>query len=82
MKNKENINKVYNLLTSLMEVKTKYVEILTKEGELVCKSKITVEDDELVKITDTLFDGGYVIKKINKEEFENFKGVETLRFNF
>jgi hypothetical protein len=80
MENKEHISNVFVILDSLRESKAKYVEVLDGD-EVIFKVKLIVDTEDMVNLLDGFFDNGFKIKQITKEEFDSFKGLETLRFN-
>jgi hypothetical protein len=82
MEDREHIKKVYPLLNSLLEHKSRYIEVLTKEGEVAYKMKLILETEDIVKILDNFFDDGFTIKEISKEDFDGFNSNETFNFNF
>jgi len=82
MRSKEHIKKVHPLLDSILQNKAKYIEVLTKEGEIAYKMKIILEAEDMVKILDTLFDEGFTVREISKENFEGFDSNETFNFHF
>ena len=80
MGNEENTSKVFVILDSLRESKAKYIEVL--DGEVIIfKVKLIVDSEDMVELLDGFFDNGFKIRQITKEDFDTFKGVETLRFN-
>jgi len=44
--------------------------------------KIILEAEDMVKILDTLFDEGFTVREISKENFEGFDSNETFNFHF
>ena len=81
MGNKEHIAKVYILLDAVAASKSKYMEILTKDGEPVYKIKLTVDAEDMINFLDGFFDNGFKVREISKEDFDSFEGIETLNFN-
>lgn len=73
-------SKVYIILNSLLEAKAKYIEI-SKDGESIFKVKLITETEDMVEFLDGFFDNGFTIKEISKKEFDEFEGIETLKFN-
>jgi len=82
MIDREHIKKVHPLLDSLLEHKSRYIEVLTREGDLVYKMKLILEPEDIVKILDNFFDDGFIIKEISKEDFDGFSSNETFNFRF
>jgi hypothetical protein len=35
----------------------------------------------MVEFLDGFFDNGFTVKEISKKEFDDFEGIETLKFN-
>ena len=81
MENKEHIAKVYVLLDAIVQSKSKYIEVLTKDGEPVYKIKLTVDAEDMIDFLDGFFDEGFKVREISKEDFDSFEGLETLHFN-
>lgn len=82
MRDKEHIRKIHPLLNSIMENKARYIEVLTKDGEVIYKMKLIVETGDMVKILDGFFDEGFTIKEISKENFDGFTSEETFNLHF
>lgn len=74
-------SKVFIILDSLLQVKARYIEI-SKNGEAIFKVKLIVETEDMVEFLDGFFDNGFIVKEISKKEFDDFEGIETLKFNF
>ena len=72
--------KVFIILDSLLESKARYIEI-SKNGESIFKVKLITEAEDMVEFLDGFFDNGFTVKEISKKEFDEFEGVETLKFN-
>ena len=72
---------VQNILNSLLESKTKYIEVLDEDDESIFKIKLIMEESRIVTILDKFFDNGYKVRKISKEDFDNFEGTETFNIN-
>ena len=72
--------KVFIILDSLLESKARYIEI-SKNGESIFKVKLITETEDMVEFLDGFFDNGFTVKEISKKEFDEFEGVETLKFN-
>lgn len=73
-------SKIFIILDSLLESKARYIEI-SKNGEPIFKIKLITETEDMVEFLDGFFDGGFTVKEISKKEFDEFEGVETLKFN-
>lgn len=73
-------SKIYIILNSLLESKARYIEI-SKNGEPIFKIKLITETEEMVDFLDGFFDEGFTVKEISKKEFDEFEGVETLKFD-
>lgn len=72
---------VQNILNSLLVNKTKYIEVLDENDESIFKIKLIMEESKVVTLLDKFFDHGYKVRKISKEEFDNFEGLETFNIN-
>jgi len=73
-------SKVFIILDSLLESKARYIEI-SKNGESIFKVKLITEAEDMVEFLDGFFDSGFTVKEISKKEFDEFEGIETLKFN-
>lgn len=73
-------SKVFVILDSLLESKARYIEI-SKNGESIFKVKLITEAEDMVEFLDGFFDNGFTVKEISKKEFDDFEGIETLKFN-
>ena len=73
-------SKVFIILDSILESKARYIEI-SKDGESIFKVKLITEAEDMVEFLDGFFDNGFTVKEISKKEFDEFEGVETLKFN-
>ena len=73
-------SKVFVILDSLLESKARYIEI-SKNGESIFKVKLITEVEDMVEFLDGFFDNGFTVKEISKKEFDDFEGIETLKFN-
>ena len=73
-------SKVFVILDSLLESKARYIEI-SKNGEYIFKVKLITEVEDMVEFLDGFFDNGFTVKEISKKEFDDFEGIETLKFN-
>lgn len=73
-------SKVYIILNSLLESKARYIEI-SKNEEPIFKVKLITETEDMVEFLDGFFDNGFTVKEISKKEFDEFEGIETLKFN-
>jgi len=77
---KDKASKIYIILDSLLESKARYIEILDKE-EPIYKIKLITETKDMVDFLDSFFDNGFTVREISKKEFDEFQGLETLKFN-
>ena len=73
-------SKVFIILDSILESKARYIEI-SKDGESIFKVKLITEAEDMVEFLDGFFDNGFKVKEISKKEFDEFEGIETLKFN-
>ena len=73
-------SKIFIILGSLLESKARYIEI-SKDGEPIFKVKLITETEDMVEFLDGFFDSGFTVKEISKKEFDDFEGIETLKFN-
>lgn len=73
-------SKVFVILDSILESKARYIEI-SKNGESIFKVKLITEAEDMVEFLDGFFDNGFMVKEISKKEFDEFEGIETLKFN-
>ena len=73
-------SKVFIILDSLLESKARYIEI-SKDRESIFKVKLITETKDMVDFLDGFFDNGFTVKEISKKEFDEFEGIETLKFN-
>jgi hypothetical protein len=73
-------SKVFIILDSLLESKARYIEI-SKDKESIFKVKLITETEDMVNLLDGFFDNGFTVKEISKKEFDEFEGIETLKFN-
>jgi hypothetical protein len=73
-------SKIFIILGSLLESKARYIEI-SKDGEPIFKVKLITETEDMVEFLDGFFDNGFTVKEISKKEFDDFEGIETLKFN-
>ncbi len=74
--------KVFLLLNSIKEYKTKYVAVVNPiNNEKIMKMKITLDDEKTVEVLETFFDNGFKIEAISKEEFNDLKTEDILNFN-
>jgi len=73
-------SKVFVILDSILESKARYIEI-SKNGESIFKVKLITEAEDMVEFLDGFFDNGFTVKEISKKEFDDFEGIETLKFN-
>ena len=73
-------SKVFIILDSILESKARYIEI-SKNGESIFKVKLITEAEDMVEFLDGFFDNGFTVKEISKKEFDEFEGIETLKFN-
>ena len=69
MKNKDKISEI---LSSLMESKKEYkfLILLNENDEEVLKLKTDAKERNFIDLLDKVFDMGYKVKQISKEEFE------------
>jgi len=73
--------KVFLLLNSIKEYKTKYVAVVNPiNNEKIMKMKITLDDEKTVEVLETFFDNGFKIVAISKEEFNDLKTKDILNF--
>lgn len=77
---KDKADKVFIILDSLLESKAKYIEI-SEDGEPIFKIKLVAETKDMVEFLDAFFDNGFTVKEISKKDFDEFEGIETLKFN-
>lgn len=73
-------SKVFIILDSLLKSKARYIEI-SKDKEPIFKVKLITETEDMVNLLDGFFDNGFTVKEISKKEFDEFEGIETLKFN-
>lgn len=76
----EKASKIFIVLDSILESKSRYIEIL-KGDQSIFKIKLTVENEDVVHLLDGFFDNDFTVKEITKKEFDDFEGLETLKFN-
>ena len=76
----DKVSKIFIILGSLLESKARYIEI-SKDGEPIFKVKLITETEDMVEFLDGFFDNGFTVKEISKKEFDDFEGIETLKFN-
>lgn len=76
----DKVSKVFIILDSLLESKARYIEI-SKDRESIFKVKLITETEDMVDFLDGFFDNGFTVKEISKKEFDEFEGIETLKFN-
>ncbi len=79
--NKPKTTKVSLIVQAVKEAKVKYVEILTPKGTTAMKIKLNVDSEDLVGFLDEFHDEGFTVKKISKEEFDDYDAEERLNFN-
>lgn len=80
MGTRKHISKVYPLLEAIISSKAKYIEVL-KGDEPVFKIKLYVDAEDMVEFLDSLFDRGFTVREITKDNFDTFEGTETFKFN-
>lgn len=73
--------KVSLILEAVKESKTKYIEILTPKGITAMKVKLNVDTGDMVEFLDEFYDAGFTIRKITKQEFDDYDAEEKLNFN-
>jgi hypothetical protein len=73
-----NIVKIFSILDSLVEKKIKYVEVFNKEGDVLYKLKLILDDKDTVDFLDKIFDLGYKVRQISKKDFEDYDSEEIL----
>ncbi len=78
---KAKTTKVSLILQAVTEAKVKYIEILTPNGTTAMKIKLNVNSDDMVDFLDEFHDAGFTVRKISKEEFDNYEAEERLNFN-
>jgi hypothetical protein len=78
---KAKTTKVSLILQAVTEAKVKYIEILTPNGTTAMKIKLNVDSDDMVDFLDEFHDAGFTVRKISKEEFDNYEAEERLNFN-
>jgi hypothetical protein len=78
---KAKTTKVSLILQAVTEAKVKYIEILTPKGSTAMKIKLNVDSDDMVDFLDEFHDAGFTVKKITKEEFDDYEAEERLNFN-
>jgi L-asparaginase/Glu-tRNA(Gln) amidotransferase subunit D len=78
---KKKTTKVSLLLESIKESKLKYIEILTPGGTVAMKIKYNVEANDMVDFFDEFHDAGFIVKKISKQDFDDYEAEEKLNFN-
>ena len=79
--NLNKVTKVFLLLNSIKEHKTKYVAVVNPiNKEKIMKMKITLDDEKTVEVLETFFDNGFKIVSISKEEFNDLKTEDILNF--
>lgn len=80
MGTRKHISKVYPLLEAIASSKAKYIEV-SKDGQPMFKVKLFVDAEDMIEFLDSLFDRGLTVREITKDNFDNFEGTETFRFN-
>ncbi len=73
--------KVSLILEAIKESKVKYIEILTPKGVTAMKVMLNVEGQDMVEFLDEFYDAGFSIRKITKQEFDDYEAEEKLNFN-
>ena len=73
--------KVSLILEVIKESKVKYIEILTPKGVTAMKVMLNVEGQDMVEFLDEFYDAGFSIRKITKQEFDDYEAEEKLNFN-
>lgn len=73
--------KVSLIVQAVKESKIKYIEILTPNGTTAMKIKLNVDTDDMVQFLDEFYDAGFTVRKITKEEFDDYDAEEKLNFN-
>lgn len=73
--------KVSLILEALKESKVKYIEILTPSGTTAMKIKLNVDGQDMVDFLDEFHDAGFTVRKITKQEFDDYDAEEKLSFN-
>ena len=73
--------KVSVIVQSIKESKNKYIEVLTPKGVTAMKIKLNVEGQELVEFLDEFYDAGFTIRKISKQDFDDYEAEEKIDFN-
>jgi|TARA_R110000803_G_scaffold1618_3_gene5171 hypothetical protein len=78
---KPKTTKVSLIVQAVKEAKVKYIEVLTPKGTTAMKIKLNVDSDDMVNFLDEFHDAGFTVKKISKEEFDDYDAEEKLNFN-
>jgi hypothetical protein len=73
--------KVFLLLDAVKESKSKYIEILTPSGKTAMKIKLNVDTEDMIEFLDEFYDAGFTVRKITKQEFDDYDAEEKLNFN-
>lgn len=73
--------KVSLIMQAVKESKVKYIEILDSEGETAMKIKLNIDTEDMVEFVDEFHDAGFTVRKITKQEFDDYEANEKLNFN-
>jgi hypothetical protein len=78
---KAKTTKVSLIMQAVKESKVKYIEILTPKGTTAMKVKLNVDGEDMVEFLDEFYDAGFTVRKITKQEFDDYDAEEKLNFN-
>ena len=73
--------KVSLIVQAIKDSKIKYIEILTPKGITAMKIKLNMDSEEMVGFLDEFYDAGFTVRKITKQEFDDYEAEEKLNFN-
>lgn len=73
--------KVSLIVQAVTESKVKYIEVLTPKGSCAMKIKLNVDSDDMVGFLDEFYDAGFTVRKITKQDYDEFDADEKLDFN-
>lgn len=62
-------NNISNILQSLKDNNYTYLSIIDINGKEMFKLKLENEHEKLKSVLDTIFDSGFTVKKIKKQDF-------------
>jgi hypothetical protein len=79
---KNDISKVFVLLDSIKESKSKYIEIVNPSTDkAIMKIKLNIDEDGYMGFLDTFFDAGFKVRGIEKKDFDSLDTDDVIKFN-